>query len=214
MKRILKFISSLTLLGIIGIIIFTVWANVSVVRASKPYVTDDINVVMPTKVGLVLGTSRNVENGGKNTFFFNRIDAAVALFKAGKIQYIIVSGDNGEKNYNEPQDMHDELVKKGVPDNVIFLDYAGFRTLDSVIRAREIFGQNTFIIISQKFHNERAVYLARKNGIEAYGYNAKEVEAIQGMKTKIRELFARDKVFIDLVFGVEPKFIGEKVMIE
>ena len=194
--------------------ILTVWANVSVIRASRLYVTDDINKLNSVKVGLVLGTSRNVKGGSRNTFFFNRIDAAAELFESGKIKYIIVSGDNGEKDYNEPQDMREELVKKGIPDSVIFLDYAGFRTLDSVIRAREIFGQKTFIIISQKFHNERAVYLARKNGIEAYGYNAKEVEPMQGVKTKVREFFARDKVFVDLLFGVDPKFMGEKVKIE
>lgn len=194
--------------------ILTVWANVSVIRASRLYVTDDINKLNSVKVGLVLGTSRNVKGGSRNTFFFNRIDAAAELFESGKIKYIIVSGDNGEKDYNEPQDMREELVKKGIPDSVIFLDYAGFRTLDSVIRAREIFGQKTFIIISQKFHNERAVYLARKNGIEAYGYNAKEVEPMQGVKTKVREFFARDKVFVDLLFGVDPKFVGEKVKIE
>lgn len=213
MKRIFKYAFVISLLGILIVTIGTIWANVSVVRASKQYITSNINEVQPVKVGLVLGTSRNVQNGNKNTFFFNRIDAAEELFKEGKIKYIIVSGDNGETSYNEPQDMREELVKRGIPDNAIFLDYAGFRTLDSVIRAREIFGQNTFIIISQKFHNERAVYLARKNGIEAYGYNAKEVEAMQGMKTKVREFFARDKVFIDLLFGVEPKFIGEKILI-
>lgn len=214
MKRILKYILIVSLVGIGALAIITVWANTSIDRASKPYVTDDMATLNPVKVGLVLGTSRNVKSGNKNTFFFNRIDAAVKLFENGKIKYIIVSGDNGEKSYNEPQDMREELVKRGVPDNVIFLDYAGFRTLDSVIRAREIFEQNTFIVVSQKFHNERAVYLARKNGIEAYGYNAQEVDNSKGWKTKVREFFARDKVFIDLLFGVEPKFSGEKVIIE
>ena len=214
MKQIFKYLFILSFFGIIIMTILTVWANVSVIRASRLYVTDDINKLNSVKVGLVLGTSRNVKGGSRNTFFFNRIDAAVELFESGKIKYIIVSGDNGEKDYNEPQDMREELVKKGIPDSVIFLDYAGFRTLDSVIRAREIFGQKTFIIISQKFHNERAVYLARKNGIEAYGYNAKEVEPMQGVKTKVREFFARDKVFVDLLFGVDPKFVGEKVKIE
>ena len=214
MKQIFKYLFILSFFGIIIMTILTVWANVSVIRASRLYVTDDINKLNSVKVGLVLGTSRNVKGGSRNTFFFNRIDAAAELFESGKIKYIIVSGDNGEKDYNEPQDMREELVKKGIPDSVIFLDYAGFRTLDSVIRAREIFGQKTFIIISQKFHNERAVYLARKNGIEAYGYNAKEVEPMQGVKTKVREFFARDKVFVDLLFGVDPKFMGEKVKIE
>lgn len=213
MKRVFKYLFILSLLGILCVTVVTLWANLSIIKASEKYVTDNIDEVQSTKVGLVLGTSRNTQDGNKNTFFFNRIDAAAELYRAGKIKYIIASGDNGEKFYNEPEDMQEELIKKGIPDNIIFLDHAGFRTLDSVIRAREIFGQNTFIIISQKFHNERAVYLARKNGIEAYGYNAKEVESVQGRKTKIREFFARDKVFIDLLFGVEPKFIGEKILI-
>ena len=103
------------------------------------------------------------------------------------------------------------LIEKGVPANVIYLDYAGFRTLDSMIRAKEIFGQNEFIVVSQEFHNQRAVYIARQNGINAYGYNAKDVNKQAGLKTNIREYFARAKVFIDDWFGVNPKFLGEKI---
>ena len=110
--------------------------------------------------------------------------------------------------------MKAELVKNGIPDSLIYLDYAGFRTLDAVVRARDIFGQNSFIVISQKFHNERAVYLARKFGINAFGYNAKEVQAYKGFKTKLRKFFARDKMFLDLFFGVKPKFLGEKITIK
>jgi SanA protein len=165
------------------------------------------------KVGLLLGTSKNLKNGNKNDFFFNRIDATVQLFKSGKIKNVIISGDNSKKNYNEPLDMKVELVRNGIPDSVIYLDYAGFRTLDAVVRAKEIFGQSSYIVISQKFHNERAVYLARKYGIDAYGYNAKEVTAYKGFKTKLRELFARDKMFLDLMFGVKPKFMGERIIL-
>lgn len=101
-------------------------------------------------------------------------------------------------------------MQYGIPEQKIYLDFAGFRTLDSVVRAKEIFGQNSFIIISQKFHNERAIYLAQKNNIEAVGFNAKDVHQYAGIKTKIREYFARVKVFVDLFLGVEPKFYGEK----
>lgn len=168
----------------------------------------------PNNVGLLLGTSSNLKNGAKNDFFFNRIDAAVELYKSGKIKNFIISGDNSKTDYNEPTDMKDELVKNGIPDSLIYLDYAGFRTLDAVVRARDIFGQNSFIVISQKFHNERAVYLARKFGIDVFGYNAKEVQAYKGFKTKLREFFARDKTFLDLFFGVKPKFLGEKIIIK
>lgn len=199
---------------IILFVILTIWANVTIVNKSKDYITDNVNDLKPENVGLLLGTGKFLSNGSPNDFFFNRIDAAVELFKSNKIKFVIISGDNSKKDYNEPLDMKNELVKRGISENKIFLDYAGFRTLDSVIRAKEIFGQNSFIVISQKFHNERAVYLARRNGIEAYGYNAKDVEAYKGFKTKLREYFARDKVFLDILFGIEPKFLGEKIIIQ
>ena len=110
--------------------------------------------------------------------------------------------------------MKNELINRGIPADKIYEDFAGFRTLDSVVRAKEIFGQNSYIIISQKFHNERAIYLAQKNGIEAFGFNAKDVNKYAGIKTKIREYLARTKVFVDFFIGKEPKFGGEKIEIK
>jgi SanA protein len=194
-------------------IILTYLANKSIIESSQPFISDDLKRIKPAKTGLLLGTNPILKSGRKNDFFHFRIDAAVELYKAGKVKVLIISGDNSRENYNEPEQMKKALVKRGVPANVIYLDLAGLRTLDSVIRAREIFGQDSFIVISQRFHNERAVFIARKNDINAYGYNAKEVDAFKGFKTKVRELFARDKVFLDLILGVEPKFLGEKVRI-
>ena len=201
------------LISIAVVVALTIWANIAVNQSAKRFISNDLAQVEPNNVGLLLGTSRNLKNGAKNDFFFNRIDAAVELYKGGKIRNIIISGDNSKTDYNEPADMKAELVKNGIPDSLIYLDYAGFRTLDAVVRAKEIFGQNSFIVISQKFHNERAVYLARKFGVNAFGYNAKEVEAYKGFKTKLREYFARDKMFLDLIFGVKPKFMGEKISV-
>ncbi len=208
-KYLIAFLSSIAI-----IIVLTIWANSKIIKASENYLTEDIDKISPSKVGLLLGTSKHLRNGSKNEFFYNRIDATVELFNRDKIKYIIISGDNSTQYYNEPIDMKNELIRRGIPSDKIFLDYAGFRTFDSVIRAKEIFGQTTFIIISQKFHNERAVYIARRNGIEAYGFNAKDVDAYKGFKTKIREFFARDKVFIDIIFNTKPKFLGEKISIE
>jgi SanA protein len=193
---------------------FTFWSNITVNQTAKQFISDNLADVKPNNVGLLLGTSRNTKHGATNDFFFYRIDAALELFKSGKIKNIIISGDNSKTDYNEPADMKIELIKHGISDSLIYLDYAGFRTLDSVVRARDIFGQNSFIVISQKFHNERAVYLARKFGINAFGYNAKEVQAYKGFKTKLREFFARDKMFLDLLFAVKPKFLGEKIIIK
>ncbi|MBP5795958.1 MAG: YdcF family protein, partial [Bacteroidales bacterium] len=122
-----------------------------------------------------------------------------------------VSGDNRHTNYNEPEAMRRSLVERGIPDEVIFLDYAGFRTFDSVVRAHEVFRQPNFIVVSQKFHNERAVFIAGKKGIEAFGYNAEDVGFNYGLMTYIRECFARCKVYIDLLTGKQPHFLGDPV---
>jgi SanA protein len=196
------------------VLLVTIWTNNEVVKASENYITDDINKVEANNVGLLLGTSKKVKSGRNNQYFFNRIDATVDLYRNGKIKNVIISGDHGRKDYNEPEDMKAELIKGGIPDSVIYLDYAGFRTLDAVIRAKEIFGQTSFLVISQQFHNERAVFIARNLGINAFGFNAKGVGKMYGFRTKVREFFARDKVFFDLIFGVKAKFLGEKIVIK
>lgn len=213
MKRPRKPIFIFLILTIIAFAL-TIWANLTIVYESENFVTNDIDELQAKKVGLLLGTSKLLNNGHSNDFFYFRIDAAVDLYNTGKIQYLIISGDNSREDYNEPLDMKQELTRRGIPEERIYLDYAGFRTLDSVVRARDIFGQQTFIVISQKFHTERAVFIARKNGMAAFGFNAREVDAVKGFKTKLRELLARDKVFWDLFFGVTPKLSGEKVTIE
>ena len=162
---------------------------------------------------MLLGTSRYLKNNQKNLYFFNRIEAAAQLYHSGKIDYIIASGDNSRVGYNEPQDMKEELIKLGVPAERIYLDYAGFRTLDSILRAKIIFGQNSFIVISQRFHNERAIYIARRHGIEAYGFNAEDV-FVSRRKMQVRELLARNKVFWDILFHVKPKYYGEAVAVK
>ena len=134
----------------------------------------------------------------------------MALYQAGKISYIVVSGDNSRKTYDEPTQMKADLVLGGVPEEVIFLDYAGFRTWDSVVRIKEIFSQDDFTIISQRFHNERAVYLARRYGLNAVAFNAKDVGKF---KTNFREKLARVKVFVDLLTNKKPRFLGEKIEI-
>jgi SanA protein len=197
-----------------AVAILLCWANYKINSFSQQYLYNSTDSIPECKTAVLLGTSKFMSNGSKNYFFYNRITAAETLFKSGKIQAIIISGDNSLSYYNEPEDMKKELVKAGIPDSVIYLDYAGFRTFDSMIRAKEIFGQTKFIVVSQQFHNERAVFIARKHGIEAYGYNAEDVSAYSGFKTKVRELFARVKVFIDVYTNKQPKFLGEKVIVQ
>ncbi|SHE85668.1 SanA/YdcF family protein [Chryseobacterium takakiae] len=213
MKKIIKNLFKAFLLLLVAGILFIIWANYSIKTSSNPYISYKTEDLPEAKTALLLGTSKSLNNGFPNAYFYNRIYAAVELYKTGKIQYIIVSGDNSRKDYNEPEDMQLALMEHGIPQNKIFLDFAGFRTLDSVVRAKEIFGQTKLIIVSQKFHNERAVFLARQNGMEAYGYNAADVNKYAGFKTNMREYLAKTKAYWDLIFGVEPKFGGDKVLI-
>lgn len=174
----------------------------------------NINTTPVNKVGLLLGTSKYVSNRQINLYYKYRIEAALTLFKSGKINYILVSGDNSTLSYNEPTTMQKDLIERGVPKECIYLDYAGFRTFDSVIRSKEIFGQESITIISQPFHNKRALFIASHKEINAIAYNAERVNTHYGFKTNIREIFARCKMVLDLTLGNQPKFLGEKITIE
>jgi SanA protein len=190
-----------------------VWISNKWVAGTQENCYNNIKDIPENKVGLVLGTSKTAR-WGPNLFFKYRIEAAVALFKAGKIKHIIVSGDNHIKEYNETEDMRLALMDAGVPDSCITMDYAGFRTLDSVVRCEKIFGQKKFTIISQPFHNERALFIAKGNGLECVGFNAKDVPRHYSLKTKFREYFARAKCVLDLyVLHTGPKFLGDEVKI-
>jgi len=189
-------------------------SNNLVSNAADEFTYNDPDLIPEAKTGLLLGTSKYLKNGDENLYFQNRIAAAVDLFKSGKIKFIIVSGDNSKTTYDEPTDMKKALVEKGIDSTKIYLDYAGFRTYDSMVRFKEIFGQTEGIVISQQFHNERAIYIGQKIGLKLYGYNAKDVSKYYGFKTMLREKFARVKVMLDFLVGTEPKFLGEKIEIK
>ena len=210
----LLFWSYVLLAFIITIIAITCSINVYVTQrtASKTY--DDAAKIPHRKVGLLLGCSKYAANGQISTFYKNRIDAAVKLYKAGKIDFILASGDNRTAQYNEPKWMHDDLVKRGVPANKIYMDYAGLRTLDSVVRCSRVFGENKITVISQAFHNQRAIFIARYWKIDAIGFNAEDVGSSSGTIVLIREKLARVLMMIDLWTGKEPKHYGDKVVIK
>ncbi len=192
---------------------FILISNQIVEVSTRAKLYDTPTEIPANKVGILLGTSKYLKGGYINLYYKYRIEAAIALFQQGKIQYILISGDNETKFYNEPATMKKDLIAAGVPENHIYLDYAGFRTLDSVVRSKEVFGQNSITIISQPFHNKRAIFIALKKGIKAVGYNAQKVGARYGFKTKVREVFARCKMALDLLFGVKPKFLGKPITI-
>ena len=196
--------------------VITAFGSYMTVKSStEERIYDDIKEIPYNRVGVLLGTNPTLKNGKPNYYFTYRIRACAKLYKAKKINKILISGDNCTKGYNEPESMKQALMKQGVHEKDIILDYAGFRTLDSIIRAREVFGQEKFTIISQQFHNERAVYLALANGMDVVAFNAKQINGTQTeFKTGyLRESLARVKMFLDIWFGKEPKFLGEKIMI-
>lgn len=196
---------------LIGFLIL--FCNIRIKNYAKPLVYNDTRKIPENKVGLLLGTAPILKSGRNNLYFDYRIKAAAELYKSGKIKYILISGDNRRLDYNEPLEMRKSLIKLKVPKSAIIHDYAGLRTLDSVVRAKRIFGLNRFTVISQRFHNERALYIAGRHGIEAVGYNARDVKARSGLKTRIRELLARVKVFIDLAIEKQPRHLGEPIPI-
>lgn len=189
---------------------FIAFSNISAVWASRGRIFSDVTKLPATKAGLVFGTTDRVQ-GRENLYFRYRIDAATEVWKAGKIDTLIVSGDNRSMRYNEPQKMRRALIRRGIPGDRIVCDYAGLRTLDSVVRAKEIFGLDTVVFISQRFQNERAIYIAKANGIEAYGYNARDVHTQGSIKTKVREIGARVKMWLDVHYlKTRPRHLGEK----
>lgn len=193
---------------------FTLFANWKIPHNTKAFVFDSTDSIPSQKAALVLGTAKNIGNR-PNLYFTYRIAAAQELYKAGKVKNFVVSGDNSHQAYNEAEDMKNALIEAGVPDSIIYMDHAGFRTLDSVVRMNKIFGQSSFIVVSQQFHNERAIFLAQYYGYSVYGYNAQDVSINRfSVKTKVREIFARVKVFVDMAINKNPKFLGEQINIK
>ena len=175
--------------------------------------TDDVT---PARAGVVLGTSRLSRGGRSNLYFAHRMDAAAALFHAGKVEYLIVSGNQqaggrGRGGYDEPADMRDALIERRVPADRIYRDRAGFRTLDSVLRAKQVFGQDRAIVISQGFHVERALFLARAHGLEFSGFAAKDVPEFYGLRVQAREFVARMGAVFDVAVNRGARVTGPVV---
>ena len=194
----------------VGIILMLPWMLISFATTGMIYT--NVDDVPARKYGWLLGTSPGAQNS--NLFFSTRIEAAKILYEKGKIEYIIVSGDNSTSSYNEPLYMKTELERRGVATDKIVMDYAGFRTLDSVLRAKEIFSLTDDItIISQPFHLERALFLAKFHKINAIGFGAADVSLKYGLQTYIREIGARWLAMYDAIRGTQATVLGDKVEI-
>lgn len=215
MKKFLRRIFNLIKYGTLSVLLFLLATNLWVVGSTKAALHENAATVPDTDVALVLGTSKRSASGNANLYFRYRMEAAAKLYQMGKVKHLLLSGDNSSRYYNEPKDMLEALQKLGVPAEAISLDYAGLRTLDSVVRSKEIFGQNRIIIISQGFHCSRAVFIARHYNIEASAYVARNASLEYSWKVVLREVLARPKAVIDLyLLGKDPKYLGEKVELD
>jgi len=200
-KWAIKTAIALTFTGAIAVLAANWW----VVHSTSEQVYFDIDELPANDVGLVLGTSKFVRSGKENLFFRYRMEASARLWKAGKVKYLILSGNNDSEYYNEPADMQRALVKLGVPVSVMTLDYAGYRTFDSVVRCKEVFNQEKITVISQNFHNARALFISNHEGIEAIAFAAQDVPDGYSLRTLLREYLARPNMLLD-VYVQRPTF--------
>ncbi len=206
--KLYRFIFYAFILGIGSIIACYFWIS----NSSSAYLYDNIQQVPHRQVGLILGTSKYLRKRQLNEYYEGRIKAAEKLYHAGKVDYFIVSGDNRAVNYNEPKQMTKDLVAAGIPKSHIQPDYAGIRTLDSILRTNKVFGHKDYLIISQKFHNERALFLAKHNGQQPIAFNAANPYSQNMTKIIIREVFARVKAVMDILFRAQARHYGQPIV--
>ncbi len=199
-------------LFLIGFLLLVVMlTNIWIVQSTRGKVFCDYDSIADNSVALVLGTSSLLSSGEPNPYFNNRMETAANLYKLGKVKHFIVSGDNRTRYYNEPVVMQRALLKLGVPSSAVTLDYAGLRTLDSIVRSKEIFGQQEIIIITQGFHCYRALFISNFYGIDAVAYVANDPVQASVRVVHWREYLARTKAVLDLyVLQTAPRYLGDK----
>ena len=194
-----------------AVLLLLILCNIWVILSTNSQVYSELREVPAADVALVLGTSKRFADGRPNTYFINRIEAAARLYKEGKVKHLILSGDNRTQYYNEPRDMKDALLKRGIPDSAITLDYAGLRTLDSMARSKIIFGQEEIIVVTQKFHSYRAVFIGKYYDINRVAYAAEELPLQDSVNILFREFLARSMAVLDLyVLRKAPKHLGQR----
>ena len=188
--------------------------NAWVILAGRPRLCPSLESLAPHPVGVVLGTAPILGSGRPNPFFEGRMDAAARLFHAGKVRHWVLSGDNGRKSYDEPAAMRAALLVRKVPASALTVDAAGFRTLDSMARARHVFGLRRVVIVTDDFHQARALFLAQGSGLDATGYASEPVPFWISKKTRCREWGSRVKAVLDLhVLKTSPRFLGPRIQI-
>jgi len=211
----IKFLFRILFFTVLSFLLFGFYCYFFIAVSSGRYTSYNVYDLPNCTTALVLGTSRKLASGQENPYYLHRMSAAEKIYKTKKAALFILSGDNRKENYNEPREMKKSLLARGIPDSCLIADYAGLRTFDSMVRSQKVFGQDTIIVVSQAFHNARAVFIARKIGLTIYGYNANMVEAPASYRVLVREFFSRIKCVLDLyVLNTQPQHLGEKIIIE
>ncbi|WP_257279824.1 vancomycin high temperature exclusion protein [Endozoicomonas sp. ISHI1] len=207
----LKVVTGLFAGVVIGLISLVAIANWLVNTTTGTRLYTNVESIPYNKVGLLLGTSKYAREGGYNDHYALRLKTAYLLYTRNKIDYILISGDNGTPYYDEPSTIRKDLLKMGIPAEKIYRDYAGFRTLDSIIRAKFVFGLNSFTIISQTYHNKRALYIAQNKEINAIAFNAGD-GANSDLNNKAREILARVLAVLEVHWlNTGPKYLGPMI---
>src|SRR5680860_382713 len=177
---------------------------------TKPYIYNDSTEASQAEVALIPGAAI-FPDGTLSSIFIDRVDMSIKLYEAKKVSKILVSGDNSTVSHNEVNPVRIYLLSKGILDQDIFLDHAGFDTYSTMYRARDIFGISSVLIVTQSFHLPRAVFIARRLGMKAYGVNADMGHIL--FRNYVREVLADEKVVLDFLFNRQPKYFGEKIPI-
>ena len=200
------------LIGVIMTLIFA--CNIIMLLSVSDHMYKSVETLPTNQVGLVLGTSDKLSDGDTNHFFVQRIDIAATLYQNGKIKHVLVSGDNRTKYYNEPLKMKKALQAKGIPEGAITMDFAGLRTLDSIVRSKLVFGQTKLTVITQSFHAYRALFIGKKYNMDVVAIESAPLPFSKTIKVKIREIFARTVAFWDLyVLNTGPRHLGDQIEI-
>jgi SanA protein len=192
------------------LVIVVFFNHYSIQKSAQNLIYSKIEHVPHRKTAVLLGMEKKFKNGRINRFYINRIDATVNLYNAKKIDVIIVSRNQG----NVIDYVKKDLVKRGIPKSKIILDYAGLRTYDSMYRMYKVYGQRKFIVIAQHKQNERAIYIAKKNGLNAIAFNAAEYSGYNSFRLNMIEKIERTRLFFEFLVKKKPKYSGEKVIIK
>lgn len=206
-----KIVLRLSLLVFTGILTFA-GINFYVKSSSNPYCFRNVESLPEVPVAIVFGAG--IRNNAPSKYLKDRLDAGIRAYKAGKARKLLLSGDNGSKSYDELAVMKTYCADHGVDTLNIFVDYAGFDTYSTLYRAKYIFGVQEAVLVTQNYHLDRAVFIARHLDIDAVGYAADRGGYSNLRKNKIRELFATVKSFVDVLYGRKPKFLGKKVNLD